>query len=192
MEAKITHYRQAQRQASRLRTHLSIEQCQLQPLLNTLKTHMRQEMEQYQRQVTSALTSVEHYYESQLRKQAQLHEQDAAELRNEIKRQYQVITSMRREVEDLQELIIMQNAAVQARQEGEGEVHSEGNSDVRTDTINGLEVIEEEDTERTLLSVRSGFDQDNFIRIEDRPEEGRLRPEDLRLHDSGSKSSCLA
>ena len=55
-----------------------------------------------------------------------------------------MITSMRKEVEDLQELIIMQSTAnreSRPEEEGRADEVEEEDEEGRTQTINGLEVI---------------------------------------------------
>lgn len=97
------------------------------------------------------------------------------ELRGEIERQYKVMANMRKEVEDLEELMMLQNIGNGSPSNQEEEMGKEAESKIdelaQAQTINGLEIIEEEDTDRTILSsARSIRDdrrisQDNFIRI---------------------------
>jgi hypothetical protein len=55
------------------------------------------------------------------------HEEEVLELRGEIERQHKVISSMRKEVEDLQELMIMQSEATERDREGESSQTSQNN-----------------------------------------------------------------
>jgi hypothetical protein len=86
-------------------------------------------------------------------------------LSNEIARQHQVITFLKKDLEDLMMMLNLreeqkyddsrEEAEERSRETEQQEVQHQ--SADRAQTINGLEVIEEEETDRTLLSsARSG------------------------------------
>lgn len=127
------------------------------------------------REMVEGMVKMSQHYEEELMRQRRMREEEVMELRGEIERQYKVMANMRKEVEDLEELMMLQNIGNGSPNNQEEELAKEAESKIeelaQAPTINGLEIIEEEDTDRTILSsARSIRDdrrisQDNFIRI---------------------------
>lgn len=85
------------------------------------------------------------FCEQELSRQRKARDEEVMELRGEIERQYKVMANMRKEVEDLQELMMLQNIGNGSPNHQEEELAKEAESKIeelaQAQTINGLEII---------------------------------------------------
>jgi hypothetical protein len=76
----------------------------------TLRQEVTHLMDGFRAEMGEVVVRMGECFHGQLQLERRGYEQEILELRSEIERQYQVMANMRKEVEDLEELMIMQNA----------------------------------------------------------------------------------
>ncbi len=136
-----------------------------QDIKNTLQT-----IKQY---TNLKMSEVIGFYERKIDDQKRIYEREMNEMQDQIQRQYSLMAKMKKEVEGLQELIINQNANGQylGYSEGKQEYREEQRREnilicspeqASSHAVNGLEVIQEEDTDRTILSSGQSAQKNQF------------------------------
>ena len=91
--------------------------------------------------MVEAMVKLSQHYEDELAKQRKSREEEVMELRGEIERQYKVMANMRKEVEDLEELMMLQNIGNGSPGQEEAiakEAESRVEHLAQAQTINGL------------------------------------------------------
>ncbi len=107
LEKKITEYRYQEKRTQKAKTYLQKGREVLTSInSHSVKNTILHQLNSYASSVVANIMEVKQYFEGQLATQKASYEHKIDEMQEEICRQRKLITDMKKEVEDLQELII--------------------------------------------------------------------------------------